>query len=374
MVEIVVQLKGGPVSTGSGDEERAWAADKRDFVADRRDEVADERDKVADTRDRTLDAREAGLDERERDLDARAADLGVPAEGIGTSATRAEARAERSQAQQSREGALAERTIATADREEAAKRRQADAPPTRLAMAFADLAEQLYDADSFDDVLLRIAEAAVSTVAGCRMASVTLVDPSGYRTAASTDSAATAVDQAQYQVHEGPCLDAVDAPMVYAQSFPDERWPTLASRPTESGVQSVLSYRLATASSGAADLGDGSLNSYGVTPYAFNDTAQEIGLILAAHASVAARAVDERSTLRNLGRDLQQALLSREVIGQAKGILMERLKVTPEDAFDLLRRSSQRLNIKLREVARGLAETGELGTGISRPADQAERP
>jgi hypothetical protein len=367
-------MKGGLVSTGSGGDERVWFADKRDFVADRRDEVADERDRVAEARDRTADAREAELDERERHLDARAAELVVSAEGTDVFASRAEAGAARSQARQNRDEAQAERTIAAAEREESTKRRQADAPPTRLAMVFADLAEQLYDADSVDDVLLRIAEAAVSTVAGCRMASVTLSERNGYRTAASTDSAATSVDQAQYQAHEGPCLDAVDAPMVYAQSFPDERWPTLASRPTESGVQSVLSYRLATASSGAADLGDGSLNSYGVTPYAFNDTAQEIGLILAAHASVAARAVDERSTLRNLGRDLQQALLSREVIGQAKGILMERLKVTPEDAFDLLRRSSQRLNIKLREVARGLAETGELGTGISRPADQAERP
>jgi hypothetical protein len=180
-----------------------------------------------------------------------------------------------------------------------------------------------------------------------------------------------AVDQAQYRSQEGPCLDAVDAPMVYAHSFPDERWPTLASRPTQSGVQSALSYRLAAASSGTADSGGGSLNSYGVIPYAFNDTAQEIGLILAAHASVAARAADERSTLQSLGRDLQQVLLSRDVIGQAKGILMERLKITPEDAFDLLRRSSQHLNVKLRDVARGLAETGELGmTRSSRRADQ----
>src|SRR5215207_7412684 len=366
-------MRGGLVSTGSGDEERAWAAEKRDFVADRRDEVADERDRVAEIRDRTVDAREAELDEWERHLDARAAELGVSDEGTEVSASGAEARAGRSQARQNREEARAERAIAAADRDEAVKRRQADAPPTRLAMVFAGIAEQLYDADSFDDVLLRIAEAAVSTVAGCRMASVTLVDRSGYRTAASTDSAALAVDQAQYQAHEGPCLDAIDAPTVYAQSFPDQRWPTLASRPTESGVQSALSYRLAAASSGTADSSGGSLNSYGVTPYAFTDTAQEIGLILAAHASVAARAVHERSTLQSLSRDLQQALLSREVIGQAKGILMERLKVTPEDAFDLLRRSSQHLNIKLREVARHLAETGEFGmTRTSRHIDQTE--
>src|SRR5215212_599344 len=178
-------------------------------------------------------------------------------------------------------------------------------------MVFSDIAEQLYDADSVDDVLLRIAEAAVSTIAGCRMASVTLADRSGYRTAAATDPAAAAVDQAQHHAHEGPCLDAVDAPMVYAQSFPDKRWPTLAARPTESGVQSALSYRLAAASSATAHSGGGSLNSYGVVPYAFNDTAQEIGFILAAHASVAPRAVDERSTLQSLSRDLQQALLSR---------------------------------------------------------------
>ena len=289
-----------------------------------------------------------------------AANSGGPAEESGGSAQRAEARAGRSQARQNRDKARAKRITAAADRHESTKRRQADAPPTRLAMVFADIAEQLYDADSVDDVLSRIADAAVSTIAGCRMASVTLLEQSGYRTAASTDPAATAVDQAQYQSHEGPCLDAVDAPMVYAQSFPDERWPTLASRPTESGVQSALSYRLAAASSATANSGGGSLNSYSVIPYAFNDTAQEIGLILAAHASMAARAVDERSTLQSLDRDLHQVLLSRDVIGQAKGILMERLKITPEDAFDLLRRSSQNLNLKLQDVARGLAETGEF--------------
>ena len=364
-------VKGGLVSTGSGDDERAWAADKRDFVADRRDEIAEERDRAADTRDRTADDREAQLDEWERQLDARAAELGGPTEESGASAQRADARAERSQARQNRDDAGAKRTIAAADREESTKRRQANAPPTRLAMVFADIAEQLYNADSVDDVLSRIAEAAVSTIAGCRMASVTLLERSEYRTAASTDPAATAVDQAQYQAHEGPCLDAVDAPMVYAQSFPDERWPTLASRPTESGVQSALSYRLAAASSTTADSSSGSLNSYGVIPYAFNDNAQEVGLILAAHASVAARAVNERSNLQSLGSDLQQILLSRDVIGQAKGILMERLKITPEDAFDLLRRSSQNLNVKLRDVARGLAETGEFRmTRSSHTADQ----
>jgi hypothetical protein len=367
-------VRGGLVSAWWGEEERGWAAERRDFVADRRDEVADERDRVAEARDRVVDAREAGLEEWERRLDARAGELGV-SEGTEVSGSQAVARGGRLRARQDRERAGAERLMAAADREEAAKRRQADAPPTRLAMVFAGIAEQLYDAGSVDEVLLRIAEAAVSTVAGCRMASVTLADRSGYRTAAATDSAAMAVDSAQYQAQQGPCLDAVDAPMVYAQSFPDRRWPRLAARPTESGVQSALSYQLTPAGGGTGDVGGGSLNSYGVHPFAFSDTAQEIGLILAAHASVAARAVAERSTLHSLAGDLQQALLSRDVIGQAKGILMERLKITPEDAFDLLRRSSQQLNIKLRQVAHNLTDTGQLEmTKTSHHPNQAERP
>ena len=191
------------MSTGSVDEERAWAADKREFVADRRDEVADERDRVAETRDRTADDREAELEKWERHLDARAAELSGTAEDSGASAERAESRAGRSQARQDRDEAQAKRTIAAADRDESTKRRQADAPPTRLARVFADIAEQLYNADSFDDVLLRIANAAVSTIAGCRMASVTLCERSEYRTAASTDPAATAVDHAQYQSRRG---------------------------------------------------------------------------------------------------------------------------------------------------------------------------
>ena len=181
---------------------------------------------------------------------------------------------------------------------------------------------------------------------------------------------ARAVDEAQYESREGPCLDAVDASMVYAESFPDVRWPNLGMRPTESGVESVLSYRLSRTKSGALDAGAGSLNSYGVAPYAFDDSAQEIGLILAAHASMAARAVEEQNNLERLGSDLQQALLSRDVIGQAKGILMERLKVTPEVAFDVLREASQRLNVKLWELARQVAETGELRATGSRPLNR----
>ena len=144
-------------------------------------------------------------------------------------------------------GSAAERRGAAGAREEATRRRLEATPTTRLASAFAAIAEHLYTAGSYDAVLLRIAETAVRTVAGCQMASVTLSEHGAYRTASTTDVAASAVDQAQYDAQEGPCLDAVDTPIVYAQSFPDTRWPTLSSRPAELGAKSAASYRLAAA-------------------------------------------------------------------------------------------------------------------------------
>jgi len=349
------------MSASSPDEERQWAAEKRDFVADRRDQLAAERDAAGDARDLTADAREAALDERERRLDARAAELAVAPDSDEVAAQRTEARAVREQAREDREEAGAAREAAAEARDEATERRLEATPPTRLAAAFAAIAENLYTADSFDAVLLRIAQTAVSTVAGCEMASVTLSERGVYRTAATTDAAAAGVDQAQYDVQEGPCLDAVETPIVYAQSFPDLRWPKLASRPVDMGAHSAASYRLAAANLTTAGTG-GSLNTYGGAPDAFSDEAQQVGLILAAHASMAAGVARERGHLQDVAEQLKQALLARDVIGQAKGILMERLKLTPEEAFDALRHSSQRLNEKLRAVAFTLAETGEFDT------------
>jgi hypothetical protein len=175
-----------------------------------------------------------------------------------------------------------------------------------------------------------------------------------WRAAASTHPVASAADQTQYHAEEGPSLDAVTAALVPAPSFPDERWPRLATYPIDAGVQSAVAYRL-PASTGE---GCGSLTTYGTAPGSLDDAAEQIGFILAAHASLAARAVGERGTLETLGAQLQEALFARDVIGQAKGILMERLRITPEDAFDILRNSSRELNLKLREVARNLTETG----------------
>ena len=237
------------MATESPDAERQWAAEKRDFVGDRRDDLAGERDLAGDLRDLTADAREQALDKRERELDAREAELGLARQAEAT-AHRLDAVAIRGQARQTRERSGAERVAAARARDEATQRRLEAAPITGLASAFATIAANLYAADSYDAVLQLIAEAAVSTVAGCQMASVTLSEHGAYRTASTTDVAASAVDQAQYDAQEGPCLDAVETTLVYAKSFPDNRWPMLASRPVDLGAHSVASYRLAAGERG----------------------------------------------------------------------------------------------------------------------------
>lgn len=354
------------MSAGSDAEERAWAGEKREFVADARDEAADERDALADTRDVIAgardviaDAREAQLDDGEAQLRARSRQSGVTVDTADV-AGRGEDRSARELAGEDRADIGRDREEEKASREAATERREGESEPTLLALAFASIAEQLYDADTYDEVLTRIAAAAVATITGGESASVTMRDEDGYRTAGSTDQSAAAVDQAQYDALEGPTLDALTMPVVDAPSFPDDRWPLLGAHPIDHGVESSLSYQLDPSTRGRRGGEAASLNIYAPTPEAFDQAAREIGMILAAHASLAARAVGERATLQAMGEHLQQALLSRDVIGQAKGILMERLKTTPEDAFDILKRSSQRLNRKLREVARELTETGEV--------------
>ena len=359
------------MANGPIDDEQAWASEKRDFVADSRDDsgdardvvadardvVADARDVVAEARDVIADAREAGLDRREELLNDAARQ---PESDADAAAERTTASMNRDRSAEDRDHASGAREDSTDDRRATAQRRSDAAQPTLLALAFASIAEKLYDAQTYDEVLRRIAEAAVATISGSFSASVTVRDEGQFRTATSTDPSAARVDKAQYQADQGPTLDAFTAQIVDAPGFPDERWPRLGSIPTRYGVESSLSYQLHTTGDDGTDAGTGSLNIYALTPDAFDQAAQEIGSIMAAHASLAARAVGNRVALEDLGHHLEQALLSRDVIGQAKGILMERLKVTPDDAFDILKSSSQRLNLKLREVARELTATGEV--------------
>lgn len=206
---------------------------------------------------------------------------------------------------------------------------------------------ELLDEPEEDPTIERIVEKAAQVIPGCDFCGCSIRRGKHAETPASTNPLADQVDQLQYELGEGPCLDAiwVDDLYVIDDVRTDGRWPRWARATEELGVRSILSVRLATTSDTL-----GSLNMYGRRPDAFGpneiDLAQAYGA-LAASALGAARKVTQ----------LQRALETRHRIGIAQGILMVQYTMTEHAAFELLRRYSQEHNVKLRDVAREVVES-----------------
>ena len=221
-----------------------------------------------------------------------------------------------------------------------------------VARQLSELAREL-QADLTSEALLRhIVMAAVTEIPGAQHAAITLVTGKEFTTPAAFGELAERIDQAQYGTGEGPCLDAArHHKTVRCDDLRiDGRWPRFARQAASLGVLSVLSFQLFAA-------GDsfGALNLYAAGPAAFDPDSESTGILLASHAALAMAAARTQAGLLT-------ALDSREMIGQAKGILMERYKITGVQAFGLLVASSQAVNCKLRDVAGQLVATGELMT------------
>jgi transcriptional regulator with GAF, ATPase, and Fis domain len=226
-----------------------------------------------------------------------------------------------------------------------------DRPPEDLATVLARMARDLLTQETVQQTLDRIVAYAVDLVDGCERAGVLAIESGSLRTLAASDDVAVASDRIQLEVGEGPCLDsALRDERVYriADMATETRWRRYAPRAHALGVGSAMGFLLYTREHNL-----GALNLYGSTRNAFTEQSEHIGWLLASHAAVAFASA--RSDAQ-----LQQAIVSRQEIGEALGIVMERHKVTEQEAFDLLRRESQDRNVKLRELARRLTETGEL--------------
>ncbi|MBV9253513.1 MAG: ANTAR domain-containing protein [Actinobacteria bacterium] len=229
-----------------------------------------------------------------------------------------------------------------------------------LVRLFADTAGSLYVSENLDEALGRLTAAAVHLIDGCDMASVSLVKGRELGTAGATDVVAQLGDQIQYQCGEGPCLEAATAQrLVYTPDLErDDRWPNFSRRVcTELEVRSMLACRLQVArETGPIILG--ALNLYALTADAFSDEDALVTVLLASHGAVVLDASARQASLR-------AAMESRDVIGQAKGILMERYRISDATAFDRLRTASQNMNRRLRDIAEALAETGEDPTATT---------
>ena len=223
-----------------------------------------------------------------------------------------------------------------------------------LAREFADLAVTLFSVASVEEALERLTATAVAVLPGCDAASVTLSDGRRHWTPVATDDLAVRFDAAQYDLGHGPCLEALHTPLVAAEDGNWDRWPGLGAAVADLPFTTVVSCGLFAVSQEGEP--GGALNLYGRKDNFDADT-KELALVLAAHGAVALETQRERTRATTIESQLQDALMSRDVIGQAKGILMARQGLSPEKAFDVLRRASQRLNVKLRELAGQLTES-----------------
>ena len=217
----------------------------------------------------------------------------------------------------------------------------------------AEIAHRLSEADGLDDLLQLIVDLGQDYLAGCDGASLMLIGRN--RTISSpaySSRVAYESDLAQYQVGEGPCLDALRDHAVYLidDLETEQRWPRYRALALKLGVRSMLSYRLH-----AQGRTYGALDFYAKRPYVYSPFSKVIGQVFASHAGVALKgAITESGTAR--------AIASRDIIGQAKGILMERCHVTAADAFEALTKSSQQRNIPVRDIAEQIVTTGEIPT------------
>jgi len=223
-----------------------------------------------------------------------------------------------------------------------------DPVPTQPQDAFAELASIMLADHSLDRVMDKIASLAKSTLGLHGEVSVTLVARGKPSTIASTGQLATSLDERQYARGYGPCLDSIAGgePLVVSDMATEQRWPDWAASAADAGAGSSMSIPVPLQREVSA-----ALNIYSTDRDVFDASAVELARTFAAYAGVALANMHLYEAQAQVAEQLQQAMQSRAVIEQAKGILMGQRRCTSQQAFDILVRLSQDTNRKLRDVA-----------------------
>jgi GAF domain-containing protein len=217
-----------------------------------------------------------------------------------------------------------------------------------LAHRMAELARTVATPRNAEEVLSEVSAEAKKLIAGVDAAGVLLIGKAGkFDSLGGTSELPHRLDELQMKYREGPCVQAaLDDLIVRTDDFRTEgRWPQYSAAAVELGVLSGVSFKLYTSSQTA-----GALNFFSFQANAFGAEAETIGAVLAAHAAAAILASRQ-------SEQLESALSTRDRIGQAKGIIMERYDVDDIAAFDMLRKLSQDSNTRLTEVAARVIET-----------------
>jgi GAF domain-containing protein len=219
---------------------------------------------------------------------------------------------------------------------------------------------------SMDSLLQTVAEMTKSVMPGNPETSVLMLVRDRPTTVVHTGRLAVDLDETQYERGHGPCLHAARSGEIteISDTRSETRWRDYTRHAAALGNLSSLSIPLPIDEEQQVA---GALNIYARTPEAFDQDSRSAAARFAPYASVAAGNLHAYQSARDLADNLQIALESRAVIDQAKGILIERYKVTPDQAFQLLAGASMHSNRKLRDIADELVHTGELPLGGRTP-------
>jgi transcriptional regulator with GAF, ATPase, and Fis domain len=223
-------------------------------------------------------------------------------------------------------------------------------PTADPATVFAALAEIIYQGSDATQMYAAICVAATLIVPGCDHASLLVKRNDRYVTVGASSQLANHVDDLERRANDGPCIDAIEeeTPQIEPDLTKPNQWPNFAARLVEeTPVRGAMGFRLLIDKRKAA-----ALNLFSETPNQFDSEAAGRAAVLAAFASVAINAIAQGEDASSLRR----GLLSNREIGKAVGMLMMLHSLGENEAFDLLRRHSQSLNIKLADVARRVIE------------------
>jgi GAF domain-containing protein len=222
-------------------------------------------------------------------------------------------------------------------------------PQAALEALTTDIGGVLESMEQVSDYLERVVHAVRRHVSGCDEVGVTILSAGRPHTAAYTTVQTLEIDAVQYALGDGPCLDAARTRRenrVDDLVVDDGRWPEFARECREDGMRSLLALPLV---SGAECVG--AINLYGWAPNAFDAFDASLVRVAAARCADAVVAVSTLDGVQRLAGQLEQAMASRAVIEQAKGVIMAMRGVPEHEAFEVLRKTSQDRNIKVRELA-----------------------
>jgi GAF domain-containing protein len=211
-----------------------------------------------------------------------------------------------------------------------------------------ELSSLLLSEENVHSVLQRVVDLACAAVPGCSHCGVSLLADERVTTAAATDGTTLQLDGAQYMTGQGPCLEAARTGEIVRvdDMAQDGRFPQFATEATRLGINSTLSLPLLV-----KGVSIGALNIYGESMKAFDDVSEQLALRFARQASATLANVEIHDRTVTLVTQLNEALGSRSVIDQARGILIARTGCTADEAIDTLKQRSQRENRKLRDIA-----------------------